>query len=261
MVVKYLFISLLILLLGLLGALNPLRNGASWVLSPIQLGLKDMAISLKDSVLFFSRLADINDQNIALIKKQVALEVEILELKKVREENIFLREQLGIKEELLTDRKVMFARVMGNPTDLTGATIFLDKGSRHGVGNGDIVVSANYLVGRVTTPFPFKSLVTLITSPDTSITAFDIDVFGATEGLVVGRHGTSMEMLRILPGETVNVGDTIVTSGRDGLFIPGLSIGRVVSVTKVATEPLKSAFLEPLLDLNSLREVLVLKVL
>ena len=91
---KYLLISLFILAIGFVGILNPVRSGVQWVASPIQFGLKNISFYIKDGVSFFTHIARISEMNKDLIRDNMALQTEILELKKVREENTFLKDPI-----------------------------------------------------------------------------------------------------------------------------------------------------------------------
>jgi rod shape-determining protein MreC len=57
--------------------------------------------------------------------------------------------------------------------------------------------------------------------------------------------------------EDVQVGDTVVTSGSDGIFPKGLPIGRVVSVDKRGQGLFQYAEVAPRVDFDQLEELLV----
>ena len=65
-------------------------------------------------------------------------------------------------------------------------------------------------------------------------------------------------MNRILPEESIKTGDTIITSGQDGIFDSGYIVGRVVDVLEVKSEPLKRAKLETIINLNKLETLFVI---
>ena len=255
---KKLFIALIIFIFGTFGVLNPVRDAFQFIFAPIQFGLKNVALGLKGSIDFFYNLKRLRDENIALLQENNDLTSVILELKKAEEDNELLKDQLNLKNKESFDKEFVMASVMGNPNDLTGGTIIIDKGLRHGIKIGANVIEGNYLVGIVKEVYTERSLVSLITSPSVSATVRDIDVAQKTEGLVTGKYGTSIQMTRILPNEEINVGDSIITSGKDGFFEPGLLVGKVVQVVEVPAEPLKSAYLETIVDTSKLHKVFVI---
>lgn len=253
----YIVISILTLILGFFGVLSPVRDGVHIVSAPMQVGLEDAAVEIKNAVSFFFTLSNIRNENLELLEEMAKLNSEIVELKDAQRENLILREQLGLSQSGVFDKNLILADVLGNPQDQTGATIILNKGAKHGVREGASVIIGRYLVGIVRKTTTGRSAVALITSPDVFATVVDIDSPGRTEGLSVGLYGTSVQMTRILPREEVDLGDTIATSGVDGVFEPGLIVGKVLSVTKDADQPLKNAFLDTIIDLSRLEKVFV----
>jgi rod shape-determining protein MreC len=215
-----------------------------------------MAGDVNEGVGFFTGLVSIRGENLRLREEVSELNSQLVEMKKSEEENKALREQLGVSSEY--ERNLVMASIMGNPQDLTGSSFILDKGSIHGIEVGDNVIKENYLVGIVREVSDQRSLADFITSPSVVVAVLDIDSVQRTEGLAEGQYGSSIVMKRILPAEEIKIGDTIVTSGRDGVFAPGLIIGRVVEIVEVPTEPLKSAYIETIVGLDKLNKLFVL---
>jgi rod shape-determining protein MreC len=256
--VKYLIISFLILIVGFFGILNPLRGGFHFIFAPIQFGFTRMADDIRDLSSFFLNISSVHDQNLKLQSDNETLRSAIVDLKKFEDENKVLKDQLGLKSTGASQRNLLLANVMGNSDDLSGSSLIIDKGSRQGLVVGVNVIKGNYLVGSIKEVFNDRSVVELITSPSVSIAVYDLDVPGRTEGLAVGQYGTSIEMRRILPNEDIKIGDTILTSGKEGIYEPGLIVGKVKEIKQVPVEPLKSAFLETVIELGNIDKVFVL---
>ena len=89
---KWFFIALILFVLGLFDLFAPLRNAAHYIFSPIQFGLDRAALDIKASFTFYSRLKNIRNNNIELIKENENLKSEITGLKILQEENKLLRE-------------------------------------------------------------------------------------------------------------------------------------------------------------------------
>ncbi len=81
------------------------------------------------------------------------------------------------------------------------------------------------------------------------------------EGIVKGKYGTSLALEKILQSEVLNLADVIVTSGRDGKFIPGLILGTVSSIDFSPSDTLKSAILKLDYNISEITNVFVLKSL
>lgn len=252
---KVLILSVIFLILGLLDILNPLRNVVHSVSAPIQFGLRRSAISIKDTMQLFHNVDEIRRENLELRQDIYELQTVVINLKRFQEENEILRYQLELKNKDTFDKELLMASVMGNSGDLTGASIILDKGSRHGVKINDNVVLGNFLVGKVTKLNVERCVVTMITSPNLSISVKNLD--SGAEGIARGNLGTSVLVTRLLPGEKIDLGSVFVTSGKDGNFLPNLGLGLVSEVSFESAEPLKNANLDPLIDFQSLEKVFI----
>jgi rod shape-determining protein MreC len=255
---RYLYLSIIILILNLVGFTGFIRVPVTFVLTPFQISLRNMAIEAKDSLKFFTNVNSLRKENIALLDENTRLKSTIVELLHVKEENSVLREQLSVPSPV--DKKLIIGNVLGNSNDLTGSTFILDLGLRDGVKIGDNVVWAGYLLGIVKEVEDDRSIVNLTTSSEVSIAVRDIDVPGKTEGVAQGQFGSSVDVKRILPTEEIKVGDTIVTSGKDGLYYPGLIVGKVKEIHEIPTETLKSATLHSIVDLGKIRKAFVLSI-
>jgi rod shape-determining protein MreC len=169
-----------------------------------------------------------------------------------------LREQLELKNQDIVDRELVLASVMGNPQDLTGTSLVLDKGARQGIKEGNNVILGNYLIGIVREVTRERSVFDLTISPDVSATVINVEPNSQAEGLAKGDLGTSVRVTKLLPGDAVNEGDVFITSGKDGRFLPGFAVGQVSQVNFGASDPLKNALLSPMLDFTKLEKVFVI---
>jgi rod shape-determining protein MreC len=256
--VKYILASALLVVLSFLELHKPIYKYLDYFFSPLQFGLTTTALNIKDFGSFYTNLRNVRRENIRLLEDTLILESRVVELKRLEEENQVLRSQLGLTNDSLKNKPLLMANVRGNPTDLTTASVYVDKGERHGVQVGDNVILGDYLVGRVTAVYPIEAEVDLITSPNSSITSYNIDSSAKTEGIVIGKHGSSVTVEKILPSERLRVGDMFVSSGKDGVYIPGLFIGKVTEVFEDPSQPLKSASLQTALDVKRIDRVFIL---
>jgi rod shape-determining protein MreC len=142
-------------------------------------------------------------------------------------------------------------------------TVLLGAGSDAGVRVGNIVVSDQGVVGRVSDVGPDYSKVLLITDPASSLSAI-IQGSRAT-GIVRGQYGDTLVMEWILQTEKVEVGDTVITAGLAvgndlrSLYPKGLVVGRVVALDRAENSAYKRAIVLPGVDLRRLEQVLVVK--
>lgn len=254
---KYILIALVILFFGSFDIFDPVKNIYQKAVSPVQFGLSKGAKRLVDTSEFYKNIKIVHDQNLYLETRVLKLESELVELEKLKQENIAIKSQLENKQTLNITDKVLLAYTMGNNQDLTGSTIYVNKGSFDGVKKGNNIIIDNIVVGVVKETSSSKSLVELITSSNLSTTVYDLSSSQKTEGLAVGQLGTSIIVERILPSEQINIGDIIVTSGKDGIFLPGLYLGKVSEVIEDPSQPLKKAYIKTLVDYSKLDKVFI----
>lgn len=253
---KYLYISILLLVLGYFQILNPVRDITQHIFAPFQFGLRNIALDINGVAQLFSGVEKLRQENIRLVQENMNLNSQLVELKNIAEENDTLRQQLGLKNEF--KKELLMATVMGNASDLTGSSFIIDRGSSDGVKAGDNIVLGNYLIGIVREVGAYRSVANFVSSSSVAVAAMDIDVPGQTEGVAEGQYGSSIIMRQILPNEEIKVGDRIVTSGKDGVFVPGLLVGKVTELVEIPTETLKSVYLETFVELSKIRKVFVL---
>jgi len=199
-------------------------------------------------------------------------------LRGVRAENERLKEQLGAlqvqfqQERARAERTRQLERLLGFQQDLNietlpavvigaGATsdfrvITIDRGSKDGVRTNMAVIAPTGLVGRVVTPTSHASKVQLLI--DRNAAAGALVERSRAQGIIVGA-GEDMVRMDFVPAMAdVKVGDTVVTSGIDGIYPKGFVIGRVETVGS-GNGIYKPVRVRPSVEFNRLEEVLVVK--
>lgn len=278
---KYLFLSIFILVLSFLGISKPLEDGGGFVLNSLSVPFRYTALQLEDYSFFLINIRDIYDENQILKKQVLELQSQTALLDQIKKENQALKDQfLEAVPQDFTDsnnEEMLLVTVVGNPEDMTNSTVYINAGSNNGVKQKSMVIYKNYLVGQVISVEEYRSLVALLYSPDLRVSvtrAISLSEFAAecenssepidlsenstsTEGIVTGDFGTSLKLERVLQKETLNKGDFLLTSGREGNFKPGYIVGKVGEIYAEPTKPLKSAQVLPLLDIERLNKAFV----
>src|SRR5438270_1622075 len=122
------------------------------------------------------------------------------------------------------------------------------------------VINEAGVLGHVTRVYLSSSEVTLLTDKEAAIPVLNARTqarsaaFGGTAAL-----GAAMELRFMAGNADVQIGDTLVTSGVDGIYPPGLSVARVVSVDRKADTGFARIFLTPIAKADGVRHVLVLQ--
>ncbi len=121
--------------------------------------------------------------------------------------------------------RTVAARVIADTGGPYARSMLMDAGSRQGVRPDQAVISGEGLVGRVMSAGVRSARVLLITDRRSHVPV--LVGSNRVHGILVGDNGARPH-LRFLPrNAALAPGDVIVTSGRGGVFPPGLPVGDV----------------------------------
>ena len=118
------------------------------------------------------------------------------------------------------------------------------------------VITEAGLVGRISRVSSGSSQVMLLTDSQSAVNAY-VQRSRAT-GVVQGTLGPDLSLEYVLRGETIVVGDVLLTSGVGGNFPRRLVIGQVAEVRQNDIEAHTSAVVVPAANLAELESVLIL---
>ena len=210
---------------------------------------------------YFQSIANLRsaqDENSILQQRVQELEVELKQNEDLTAENERLKSLLDLKEQ--SKYKVLPAQIIGRDASVWFDSSIINRGSLDGVKLNMPVVTNGGLVGRVTAVSPLTAQVDLITKDKSGLGGV-IGELGTSNALgVIGGTGKKelLEM-RYVPGSiVVNVGDSVYTTGQDGIFPAGLKIGEIVEVRSGSATVTHQIFIRPSARLDSMQEVAVL---
>ena len=204
----------------------------------------------------FRRTARENEQ---LRERLTQVETELHTAQQSTAENERLRELLKLNEQ--SDIKNVPARVIARDPSVWFNTITINRGSSSGIAVNMPVVTAGGIVGRVITVSPWASQVMLITDEKAGAGAVVGQLGSGALGSVKGRAdlGVALIEMRYVSGlEKVENGDYVMTTGQDGIYPPGLNVGRVVDVKSGTATTAHQILIQPGAQLDHLEEVAVL---
>ena len=171
-------------------------------------------------------------------------------------ENAQLRRLLGASERAKVP--AVLVQVLFEARDPFSRRLIVDKGTRAGVLAGMPVIDDGGVVGQVVRSTPISSEVALITDRTQSI---PIQVLrnglrGVTSG---GETGGRLGLRFMAADADVQVGDTLVTSGLDGVYPEGLPVAVVEVVERDASFGFARILCKPVAGLDRYRHFLVLQ--
>ena len=159
---------------------------------------------------------------------------------KLKEENAQLKEQIYDPGFLIFENKQLRKLIdeqITSSTNLVSARVMIDKqspylnsfvinsGSNKKIKNGMAVLNGKNFVGRIVDVNFFSSRVLLVTDLNSKISVL-VEPYGYHA--ILSGHGTNKPTLQYLPeNHKVQSGNKVYTSGKEGIFAPGIPIGEV----------------------------------
>jgi rod shape-determining protein MreC len=200
-------------------------------------------------------IAGKEEENRKLLKKIHQLEQEKNDLIEVQLENERLKQILKLKTE--TRNYVTTSSVFARDPTNWFQTIWINKGATSGIEKNMVAVTPLGPVGRVRRLLKNSANVTLITDVNSSVSVRLQP--SRIEGILQGSGEDICTLQYISKDVDVKIGETVITSGLDGIYPKGLMIGHVSRVRKEDAEIFQIIEVKPLQNLNSVEEVVILK--
>lgn len=241
-----------LLALDRLGILGPVRSALSYFVTPLQLGWYRLEQGTGDRLSVIAHVGTLGDDNLKLRADNDKLKAQLATLGQVQSENKALRDQIGTPQT--TGFKLLMAQTLGYIPDVGTKEILLSEGSNSGVKTSQVVVSGSVILGRVIRVTADRSTVRLLTDPQTKVLV--VTVNGA-KGILVGQFQSSLELTKVLPGDSLNIGDQVVATGEEG-WPKGMVIGEVTKVSRTEGELFQQADVRPLVSYDSLQTVFII---
>ena len=151
--------------------------------------------------------------------------------------------------------EVLAAEVIAKDPSAWFKTIVIDKGKNSGVEKGAPVVVPEGIAGQIIEVADDYSKVLLIIDRNSAVDALVQRT--RARGIIKGESMNQCVLEYALRKHDISVGDTIVSSGLDGVYPKGLRIGEVSEVTRRSSGIFQEVVVIPYVDFEKLEEVLV----
>ncbi len=250
------------------GLIDSFRRLSRDALAPVQSVVDSAFTPLRNGIDGITGYGSVKDEN-ALLKKRVAdLEGRLLRERAVGSQVNDLGKLLDLPT--IQDATGVAARVISGAPGNFERTVVINKGTAKGVDVGQPVVAGNGLVGKITESSSGESTVTLIDSPGFGV---GVRLENSNErGIAEGRTGEREMRLNFLtkilaecgenspPGTCISKGEVVFTSASQAAaFPPDIPVAKVTGITKKIGDLESTVSLRPLVDLNDLAYVKVLR--
>jgi rod shape-determining protein MreC len=223
---------------------QPLRAGVAFALSPLQW------LSLQPARLwdvmgnYLSGVESARDAALSYEARTIAQAQRLQQVEQLSLENTNLRQLLELRSSIAGPSKAV--EVLYDTADPYSRRVVVDRGQLAGIVTGSAVIDAAGVVGQVTRVYPLVSEVTLLTDRQQNI-----PVINARSG---SRHvasgspmsaGGPIELKFVPSGTDMQKGDLLTTSGIDGVYPPGLHVGRISQIDRRVDASFATVLAEP----------------
>lgn len=210
---------------------------------------------IENAVSEYVWLRKVREENEGLRQRVAGLERQLVEYQEAYIENLRLRRLLDFRSTI--QGEAVAAQVVVH--DMTGwfQTLIVDKGFRDGIGPDMPVVNDEGVIGRILDVSDRYARVLMITDPGSAVDA--IVQRNRVRGILGGKDAGGCLFKYVRGNLDVQVGDLIITSGKDGLFPKGLRLGVVQGLFKDPVDLFQKIEVKPLVRLSALEELLIIK--
>jgi rod shape-determining protein MreC len=168
--------------------------------------------------------------------------------------NTRLRNLLNFQKE--PNNRVVAAEVIGKDPSGWFKTVIIDKGKAEGLQKGLPVVLPQGIVGQVIEVSSHYSKVMLVIDRNSAVDA--LVQRSRARGIIKGASADQCRFEFVLRKHDVQIGDTVIASGLDGVYPKGLRIGRVSDLSERKSDIFYDITVAPFVDYETLEEVLVI---
>jgi rod shape-determining protein MreC len=240
---------------------QPLRSAVATVLFPLQWVAMRPVLGVRDVAEYFTTLESAVTKEEAARRKLILQSQRANQVEQLSIENAQLRKLLSLRDRLSTPSTA--AEVLYDAADPYSRKVIIDKGLAQGIEPGSPVIDESGILGQVTRVHPLISEVTLVTDADQAIPVLNTrtGVRGIAYG-DAGRLGSGgLELRYMAANADVQPGDLLTTSGVDGVYPPGIPVGKVAKVERRPDSGFARIVCHPQALVDGARHVMVLKPL
>ncbi|MDO8512232.1 MAG: rod shape-determining protein MreC [bacterium] len=238
------------------GWLAPFQGAFLRLISPITAPSASATQTVGAYFLSFLRVGTLSRTVRILENTIVEDQVLLAKYSGIDAENKVLREQL----RLLPKNKfqLVSADVIAHSTDGGKDVLIINRGNRDGIKeNMPVIMNDGVVVGKIARADNLVATVMLMTDVDFKLAA--IVVGTKAPGLIHGTKGLDVSLEEVPRAEKIKIGESVVTTGVDGVFPPDLLVGKIRSVDAPENEIFQSAKVTPVIDIRQARIVSVIR--
>jgi rod shape-determining protein MreC len=224
------------------------------VISPIDAAFTHIGQGTSSIYRDYLDLIHVRDENARLRNELARVKSDRARLAELEVENRHLGELLELRNAL--GMNAVAGNVIGSDATGLSRTLILSSGTDAGLRPGMAVLANQGVVGKIIAVSPNASRVLLIDDHNSALDGFDERT--RARGIVAGMVDDGIILKYADRSQDIRSGDTIVTSGLDGIFPRGLLVGTISSVRREGPGLFLGVRVAPAVDFRQLEQVLIL---
>ncbi len=223
------------------------------IVSPVDAAFTRLSEGASSLVGDYLDLLNVRKENTHLRIELARVKSDQARLAELEVENQHLGELLELKDALGTN--AVAANVIGSDATGLSRTLILASGTSDGLRTGMAVLANQGVVGKIIAISQHASRVLLIDDHNSALDGFDQR--SRARGIVAGMVDDGLILKYADRSQDIRSGDTIVTSGLDGIFPRGLLVGTIQSVHREGPGLFLAVRITPAVDFRELEQVLI----
>lgn len=236
---------------------NKLISKVSNIISkPLQI-VFDFSSNMRNSISsYFSNKKEISSENDNLKKQIESLKYQLLETKKIEDENISLKQMLEIKKSY-QHFNLVTGKIIYREHDNWSQTFKIDIGQNDGIKLNQAVIATEGLVGYISDVKENYSTVTTILDPSTSVsvTTSTLNEPAVLKGDLELKSENKLKLDFIQLNASVSISDIIYTSGLGLTYPSSIPVGKIIEVVNSKSDINRYAIVEPNVNIKTIKEV------
>jgi rod shape-determining protein MreC len=246
------------------GGLHGVQSAGATVLRPFEVASERVARPFRDAYGWFAGLVHAKSENGRLRAQLDKVTAQVIQNSTAEAQNADLKRQLHYigSPDFPQGYEPVTTGVLSRPPSEFQQQVGIDAGSNSGIRLDDAVVTADGLVGKVSSVAGDQAQVTLLTDPRLKVSALDLNT-NATGIIGHGEGRGTLTLDRVQKSQVLRPGDTIETQHwkygpLTSLYPGGIPIGYVSGASNSEVDLFWQAQVSPRVHFDSLRSVIVL---
>jgi rod shape-determining protein MreC len=232
-----------------------LKDSVSIIAGPGLILMNRITQGTRDTIDLYVNLTNVKKENATLKKKLEALQLENQRLAEFERESQRLKDILSFSQH--NPNTLIAAHVTGEDIKNWFKCIIIDKGSNYALREKMNVITPKGLVGQVIEAHRWHAKIMVINDTNSSV---DVFIDGRnTRGILEGTGQAKLKLKYVRKTDEAEIGDKLVTSGKDTIYQKGLPVGIITTITRGQAGIFADIDVVPFNDFKKLEEVLVIK--